>query len=212
MAHTGRVARHWSPDPVFSVLLVCTGNICRSALSERLGRAYLADSLGDSAGEVRLESAGVEAVVGSVMHPDSALVLGGLGGEPGDFLARQLVDDMAIDADLVLTMTRAHRREVLRGAPRALARTFTLREAADLVGLLDEDLELSGELAAERARALVSELNAARAQRRSGEGDDIRDPINQPLEVHQEVGEAIAAALIPLLGRIAALHPVGAGA
>ncbi len=204
--------RHWTPEPVFTVLLVCTGNICRSALAERLGRALLAEELGDDAGQVQLTSAGVQAVVGSAMHPDSALVLRGLGGDPDGFVARRLVDDLAIDADLTLTMTRQHRRDVLAAAPRALARTFTLREAADLVEVVGRDVELPGETPADRARSLVREMAAARSRRAGGAGDDVRDPINQPLEVHQEVGEAIAAALIPLLGRIAALHPVGAGA
>ncbi len=102
--------RHWTPEPVFTVLLVCTGNICRSAMAERLGRAYLAEALGEHADEVHLSSAGVQAVVGSAMHPDSALVLRGFGGDPEGFVARTLVDDLAIDADLTLTMTRQHRR------------------------------------------------------------------------------------------------------
>ena len=186
------------------MLLVCTGNICRSALAERLGRAYLDEVLGKRADEVRLVSAGVGAVVGSAMHPDSALVLRGLGGDPGDFRARQLVDAMAIDADLTLTMTRAHRREVLALAPRALSRTFTLREAADLVRLVG-DVELPGKTLAARARALVREMGAARPRRQSGPGDDIDDPIGLPPEVHQETGEAVAEALVPLLRRIAGL-------
>jgi protein-tyrosine-phosphatase len=46
-------------DPAtFTVLVVCTGNICRSALAERLGRAYLEERLGDKADAVRLVSAG----------------------------------------------------------------------------------------------------------------------------------------------------------
>jgi protein-tyrosine phosphatase len=161
---------------VFTVLLVCTGNICRSALGERLGRAYLADVLGEDAGAVRLVSAGVQAVVGSAMHPDSALVLRGLGGSPDGFVARQLVDDMAIDADLALTMTRQHRRDVLRMAPRALARTFTLREAAGLLDIVGEDVEVPGDGLADRARNLVKEIASARSRRQSGTGDDIRDP------------------------------------
>lgn len=201
--------RHWSPEPVFTVLLVCTGNICRSALAERLSRAFLNEALGEYAGEVRLVSAGVGAVVGSGMHPDSALVLRGLGGDPDDFRARQLVDDMAIDADLTLTMTRAHRREVLKVAPRALSRTFTLREAADLLQLVGDDVDLPGENLAERARALVRAMGMARSHRQSdSEDDDILDPIGRPLEVHQEVGEAVAAALIVVLGRIVAVHQV----
>ena len=188
------------------MLLVCTGNICRSALAERLGRAYLDEVLGENAGSVELVSAGVQAVAGSAMHPDSALVLRGLGGEPEGFVARQLVDDMAIDADLTLTMTRRHRRDVLRGAPRALARTFTLREAAVLLELVG-DVVVPRDGLAERARNLVRELAAARSRRQSSAHDDIRDPINEPAEVHGEVGDAVAAALIPVLARIVALQP-----
>jgi low molecular weight protein-tyrosine phosphatase len=211
-AHNVRVPRHRSPEPVFTVLLVCTGNICRSALAERLGRAYLDEALDEDAGIVHLVSAGVQAVVGSTMHPDSALVLRGLGGDPEGFVARQLADDMAIDADLTLTMTRQHRRDVLRGAPRALSRTFTLREAADLVELVGEDADVPGDGLAERARTLVTELAAARSRRQSSADDDIRDPIGQPAEVHAEVGDAVAGALIPVLARIAALRPAGARA
>jgi len=204
-SQNGRVPRHWTPEPVFAVLLVCTGNICRSALAQRLGRAYLDEALGELAEGVQLTSAGVHAVVGSAMHPDSALVLRGLGGDPDGFRARQLVDAMAIDADLTLTMTRAHRREVLTLAPRALARTFTLREAADLVRLVGDEVELPGDGLADRARALVREMHAARPRRQSGPEDDIRDPIGLPPEVHQESGEAVAEALLPLLERIAGL-------
>ena len=194
------------------MLLVCTGNICRSALAERLGRAYLDEVLGPDAGVVQLVSAGVQAVVGSAMHPDSALVLRGLGGTPEGFVARQLIDDMAIDADLTLTMTRQHRRDVLRGAPRALSRTFTLCEAADLVELVGDDINLPGRGLAERARNLVAELAAARSRRQSSADDDIRDPIGQPAEVHAEVGDAVAGALIPVLARIAALRTADARA
>ena len=193
------------------MLLVCTGNICRSALAERLGRAYLDDALGEDAGQVRLTSAGVGAVVGSGMHPDSALVLQGFGGDPAGFVARQLVDAMAIDADLTLTMTRAHRREVLKVAPRALVRTFTVREAADLVRLVGEDIDLPGDGLVERARSLVSEMGAARSRRQSGDADDVRDPIGLPLEAHQVAGEAIAEALLPLLERIVSLRGIAAG-
>src|SRR3954453_22392897 len=97
------------------------------------GGGYPQEVMGERADALRLVSAGTRAVVDSAMHPDSALVLQGFGAEAGDFRARQLVDDMASDADLTLTMTREHRDQVLRRAPRAMAKTFTLREAADLV-------------------------------------------------------------------------------
>jgi protein-tyrosine-phosphatase len=141
------------------------------------------------------------------MDPDSALVLQGLGGDPEGFVARQLHDDMAIDADLILTMTRAHRREVLKAAPRALARTYTLREAAEVLHLVSEDVDVPGGTLAERARALVGQMAAVRSRRANGDPDDVRDPIGQPIGVHAEVGEAISLALLPILERISALHP-----
>ena len=188
--------------PVVTILLVCTGNICRSALAERLGRAYLDEVLGADASAVRLGSAGTRAVVGSAMHPDSALVLRGFGGDPDGFTARQLVDGMVMDADLVLTMTGDHRRDVLTLAPRALARTFTVREAADLLRLLG-DVPLGGDGLADAARALVKEMAAARSRRQTGANDDIPDPIGRPLAAHQEAGDAIVEALLPVLARIA---------
>jgi protein-tyrosine-phosphatase len=193
------------PPSAFTVLLVCTGNICRSALAERLGRAYLDDIMGDAASEIRLVSAGTNAVVDSAMHPHSALVLAGLGAAAGDFTARQLTEALPAEADLILTMTRRHRKDVLEAAPRGLARTFTLREAAALLQLADTT-ELPEATLTERARALVKQLADARSRRHATDDDDIRDPIGQPVEMHEEVGEAIAAALLPVLRRLADLQ------
>jgi protein-tyrosine phosphatase len=205
------VARHWSPDPTFSVLFVCTGNICRSALAERLARAYLDAALGDDAALVRVHSAGVQAVVGSGVHPDSALVLAGLGGDAGGFAARQLVDDLAIDADLILSMTRAHRRAVLKAAPRALSRTFTLREAADLLAILEEGADLHRGAFADRARDLVKQLAAARGRRTGRAAADVPDPIGVPLEVPQQVGDLVTEALVPVLDKLVSAYGGSAG-
>ncbi|MGY2066412.1 arsenate reductase/protein-tyrosine-phosphatase family protein [Blastococcus sp. SYSU DS0619] len=199
-----------APTPV-TVLLVCTGNICRSALGERLGRAYLGEVLGPAAGDVHLVSAGTRAVVGSRMHPDSALVLSGFGGDPAGFVARQLEARMIAAADLVLTLTRDHRRDVLELVPRALARTFTLREAADLLGAVEER-ESAGEEFSGRVRALVAALAAARPGRTGGADDDIADPIGRSLEGHEASGQAVAEALLPVLAAVVALHPATAGA
>jgi protein-tyrosine phosphatase len=199
--------RHPSPgSDVFRVLLVCTGNICRSALAERLGRAYLDEVLGDDAGAVELSSAGTQAVVGSTMHPDTALVVQGFGGDPATFRARQLVDAFVVDADLILTMTRAHMQDTLQESPRVLSRTFTLREAADLVSSIDEDRSLPGSGLAERARSLVQEMASRRSGRRARAADDVPDPIGRPVEVHLEAGELIAGALIPVLARISSFR------
>ena len=109
---------------------------------------------------------------------------------------------MATQADLTLTMTRAHRRDVLQCDPQALAPTFTLREAADLLERID-----GGAAGGATLPELVKALAAARSDRHAGEDDDVRDPIGQPLEVHDEVGTAIVDTLLPVLRRIAGLRP-----
>lgn len=200
-----------SGDRAFTVLLVCTGNICRSPLAQQLGRAYLDQVLGEGAGLVILVSAGTQAVVGSAMHPLSALVLRGYGVEAGDFRAQQLRDTHANQADLTLTMTRAHRRDVLHVAPRHLARTFTLREAAALLDVVGDDVPTSGGGFSDRARALVEAMVEVRSTRPSTADDDVPDPIGYPVQAHEEAGELIVATLLPLLARLAALHAEAAG-
>ena len=185
----------------FTVLFVCTGNICRSPLAERVARARLDERYGAGAAHLRVGSAGTRATAGRRMDPASAAVLRELGGDPAGFGSRPLTGALAAAADLTLTMTRAHRSDVLGRAPRALSRTFTLREAAGLLGTLPDGPPAEGP-PEEAARALVAQLAAARARRPGGPDDDVRDPIGQPAEVHAEVGRAIADALTPLLDRL----------
>ncbi len=179
------------------LLFVCTGNICRSPLAERLAAVWAEQSLGAGAATVHINSAGTDAMDGHAMDTRSAAALVDLGGDPTGFVARTLVPEMAAHADLVLTMTRRQRRLVLADAPRALRHTFTLPEATDLLRRADltgvTDLPLR-----KRARELAVRLNAGRAWRATVETDDVLDPIGQPGAVHKQVGERIARKLRPL--------------
>jgi len=170
-------------------------------MGERLTRAFLDDALGASAAAVGTGSAGTNAVVGKGMEANSALVLSGLGGDPDGFAARQLTAEMIDEADLTLTMTRRHRRDVLKLAPRAMFRTYTLREAGDLLERVDLRALPPMSSLDQRAQALVAALGQLRATRRrkDQDADDVRDPIGRRADVHQEVGEQIFDSLIPLL-------------
>ena len=119
------------------------------------------------------------------IHHDAALVLEKLGGDASDFAARQLNPRIASDADLVLTMTRAHRDAVLELAPHRLHRTFTLSEAA--------------RLATECNARNVADLAALRPHLAAHELTDIVDPIGQGAEHFAMVGSQIADLLPPIL-------------
>ncbi|CAM5615721.1 protein-tyrosine-phosphatase [Streptomyces spiroverticillatus] len=105
----------------FEVLFVCTGNVHRSVLAERL----LAQHAGAG---VRVASAGTRPPGPYEMDRETRTVLEQLGGEGRDFTSRRLTGEMVAGASLVLGMEREHREAAVRLRPGALRRVFTLRE------------------------------------------------------------------------------------
>jgi protein-tyrosine phosphatase len=115
------------------VLIVCTGNICRSPFIERLLQHELDERRGGGDQEIIVRSAGTGALVGSAMDPQAAAQLVRHGGDASGFTARALTPDLIAESDLVLTATRAHRGSVALMFPKALRRVFTFCDFADLV-------------------------------------------------------------------------------
>lgn len=114
------------------VLVVCTGNVCRSPYLERLLTARL-----ESPG-IEVTSAGTAALTGRPMAPEAAALLEGAGGDPTGFTARQLTPELVAATDLVLAATRDHRARVAAMHPPALRYVFTVGDFADLVRDLPE--------------------------------------------------------------------------
>lgn len=135
--------------------------------------------------DLAASSAGTRAVIGHPVHPDAERVLRTLGGDASNFAARQLTPKIASGADLIITMTRAHRDNVLELAPNKLKRTFSLSEAAHLVGALGA--RTVADLANLRPKVIMNDV------------PDIPDPIGQRPEVFAAVGQQIADLLPPVL-------------
>lgn len=169
-------------EPALHFLFVCTGNICRSPTAERLAVAY---SAGSGIKDFTAASAGTHAMVSHPIHPDARSVLAELGGDASNFAARRLTPKVAAGADLVLTMTTAHRDRVLEVAPQKLHRTFTLIEAARLV--------------TEGGARSIDALANLRPQLGGDRNLDIADPIGQRPEVFAAVGALIVELLPPVL-------------
>jgi protein-tyrosine phosphatase len=154
-----------------TILVVCTGNICRSPAAERL----LAHALGPDAG-VDVASAGVRAVVGAPMSAPMVELVEAAGASAAGFTARQLTASLVESADLVLAMTRAHRAAVVELVPAAVRLTFTARELARLLADVDPAALPSGPVP-ERLAALVPLAAAQRGHRTADpREDDVVDP------------------------------------
>jgi protein-tyrosine phosphatase len=159
----------------FTVLTVCTGNVHRSAIADELlatwARWYLPTPL---RGVVVVGSAGTRAPVGEPMGGMTRRVATALGADDRAHRARALTDPLIAGADLVLAASRAHRDEVVRRVPRAMRRTFTMREAARIAGLLPDGRPATpDDLVAVVAR--MAELRVAAAPAQPSD-DDIVDP------------------------------------
>ncbi|WP_431947855.1 protein-tyrosine-phosphatase [Actinacidiphila sp. bgisy167] len=184
----------------FRILHVCTGNVCRSPMAERLTRHELALRLGDGAAGIVVESAGTWGHEGAPMEAHAATVLAEYAADPTGFLGRELLDDHVIDADLVLTATRDHRAQVISMGHAAGLRTFTLKEFTRLVKAIDPATLPEGSVT-ERARSLVRAAAALRGWllAPTADADEVHDPYGAPLTFFRSIGEEIHDALDPVL-------------
>lgn len=173
-------ARH--TGGALQLLFVCTGNICRSPIAERLAGVYSTQS---SIENVIVSSAGTHAVVGQPIHADAVRVLQRLGGDAAGFSARQLTARIASSADLIVTMTRAHRNSVLELAPSKLHRTFTLAEVAQLASTFDVDS--------------LADLSSFRSHLVAAHVRDIPDPMGRGPDVFEEAGALISTLIPPVM-------------
>ncbi|WP_291479219.1 protein tyrosine phosphatase [Corynebacterium sp.] len=110
------------------VLMVCTGNVCRSPVAEHLLRAELAASSADT---VTVASAGTAGMSGYPMDPRSLDFLAHRGIDGTGFTARRVNRRILQEADLVVGLEKAHVDHCLRIAPSLLKRSFRLHQLAE---------------------------------------------------------------------------------
>jgi protein-tyrosine phosphatase len=190
----------------FTILTVCTGNICRSPMAEQLLNAGLAGWP-----EIVVASSGSSALVGNGMPAEMQALSREFGGlRPEVHVARQLDVAQVREANLVLALSREHRRAIAELLPRSTRYTFTLREFARLVnGLSDDDLAPISEVP---AHDLVGRLNAlveVAASRRGmvappeiPEDDDVIDPYRRPDEVYRQSVDQLVPAVSIILAQL----------
>ncbi|SFS00479.1 protein-tyrosine phosphatase [Agrococcus baldri] len=207
------------PAGVFRVLVVCTGNICRSPLGEQLVRARVPAAFGRSTiAALEVTSAGTHALVAAPMDPYSAIEAARLGARDAEaHRAQQLRRRDVAAADLVLTMERSHRGEVQRLAPRDAERVFKLGEFSAVIDRLacDPTLHQIPPLGADGfaafMRRVVNAADHGRDLARLSGTLDVEDPYRRSADVYRRSADAIdrhvariATSLVALAGPRAA--------
>jgi protein-tyrosine-phosphatase/tRNA A37 threonylcarbamoyladenosine synthetase subunit TsaC/SUA5/YrdC len=104
----------------FVVLVVCTGNTCRSPMAEAIMRDMFAKRFGgaeQAAQKVFVASAGLNAFPGGQASSEAQTVMTERGLSLQDHQSRSVTAHGLQNADLILTMTKSHRSAILDQIP-----------------------------------------------------------------------------------------------
>ncbi len=178
------------------ILLVCTGNTCRSPMAE----AMLREMARQRQVELEVRSAGVAALDGQPISAHAAEALRKRNVPLPAGGASSLKEDGAGWADLILTMTVRHKQALLSRFPDAAGKTYTLKEYAYL------------HTAAGGSGSGTGEGEGADAA--NPPDLDIADPFGGSLELYEQSADEISRALERVLDRLVAsgeVAPVAGG-
>lgn len=168
-----------------SILVVCTGNICRSPLAEGFLRRVLEERFGEAAPDVA--SAGTIGWEGSPAVIESVEAAAERNTDIRSHAARRLEPEQIIPASLIIGLTTEHRDAVGAMVPQAADRAFSLKEIARILDDLPPAPPTSSPI-----EALTNRVAQADAHRCAGfagnpHDEDIVDPLGMPTETFRAV-------------------------
>lgn len=121
-----------------NILVVCTGNTCRSPMAEGLLKKYL-----DC--ENKIESAGIFAIKGSFPSEYASTVIKDIGIDIYNYKSKPISKNLIRNCDIILTMTKEHKDQLLEIANDLNKEIYTIKEFAfekeeDILDPCGEDL------------------------------------------------------------------------
>lgn len=113
------------------VVFVCTGNTCRSPMAEVMFRQMVAARFGCKPSEVEdrgvlVQSAGLAAMAGGRPSPEAVAYMAQNGLNLADHASQPLTEQLVVQADLLIAMTRSHQAAIVAQWPQAADRVKLL--------------------------------------------------------------------------------------
>jgi protein-tyrosine phosphatase len=142
------------------------------------------------------------------MTAEARSIADSLGAMPTSHNAQSVTREMTVEADLVLTMTRDQRRQVVQQSPVSSRWTFTLIEFARLLELVRDAPESYGlDLTGQNPKPLKALIGLAASRRgfvftRNPEDDDIIDPYRRSLKTYEKAGSLINEATLSIFDSV----------
>lgn len=128
--HRSKTSEVWFHSKIMTepkiILVVCTGNICRSPMAAGLLRDRLESAA--LAGDYKVRSAGTWAAAGSPPTEYACQVMARRGIDITHHRSRDIGPRDIAEADLILVMTAAHREAILAEFPDARSKTYLLSQ------------------------------------------------------------------------------------
>jgi protein arginine phosphatase len=120
-----------------TLLMVCTGNTCRSPMAQGIASQMIQQQLGVEPGGladvgIDVKSAGAYASAGMPATEEAVLAVAGQGIDIGAHRSTELTRELVDSADVIYCMTAGHLQAVLALSPHAAGKTLTIDPDTDI--------------------------------------------------------------------------------
>lgn len=120
------------------IIFVCTANICRSFMAERVLRRKLKEN---NRNDIEVSSAALYGFERASADPRAVELLNKKGFDGYGHKSRPLTEDMIAKADKIIAMEGAHQKAIIDRYPDAEGKVYLLKSFSENYTGLDEDIK-----------------------------------------------------------------------